>query len=503
MASVGEDPILSVTALTKRFGSFVALNSASLSLSAGEIRALCGGNGAGKSTLVKILTGVLHPSEGSIAIEGRTVAIRNPVEAQRHGLALVAQELSLAPDLSIYDNLWLGHADAPLLRKTAQTRTRALRALAEVGLEALDLDQPLRRLSLGERQLVEIARGLVREAKILILDEPTATLSNSEIEKVFAAARSLKRQGRSIIFITHRLGEVFDLCDSVTVMRNGEVIVSEDVRNVTREQLIEWMLGRRLEEIYPPSGAAPSGVVLDVEGLDIPGVVRNLSFTCQAGEIIGLVGQIGSGAIEAVRAMAGLDHRATGLLRVRGQSMPFGSSPRAAAAGIQFVSEDRAEEGVFLRLEAGDNLTATRIADHARWGLVGHRALRAIASSLASSVGFDPRRLLSRADELSGGNQQKLAVGRCAGRAIGGVLLLNEPTRGVDMGARAEIYKLLRRFCDEGYAVVLASTDMEEVLGLADRIVTMYRGRTVRAHSRELFEEAAILADITHPAEAA
>jgi ABC-type sugar transport system ATPase subunit len=494
--------MLSVTALTKRFGSAIALNNANLSLAAGEIRALSGGNGAGKSTLVKILTGVMQPSEGSIAIDGRPVTIRNPVEAQRHGLALVAQELSLAPDLSVYDNLWLGHADAPFRRKSAETRARTNRALAEVGLDHLDVDRAVRGLSLGERQLVEIARGLVREARILILDEPTATLSNSEIEKVFAAARSLKSQGRSIIFITHRLGEVFELCDSLTVMRNGEVVASADVRDVTREQLIEWMLGRRLEEIYPSGGGAIGEVVLDLAGLNIPGVVRDFSLQCRAGEIVGLVGQIGSGATEALRAMAGLDHRATGRLRVRGETTPFGSAPRAAAAGIQFVSEDRAEEGVFLRLEAGANLTATRIPDHARWGLLGHHALRAMASGLALIVGLDPRRLSSRADELSGGNQQKLAVGRCAERAAGGVLLLSEPTRGVDMGARAEIYRLLRRFCDEGYAVVLASTDMEEVLGLADRIVTMYRGRSVHAHARDAFEEAAILADITHQAEA-
>jgi ABC-type sugar transport system ATPase subunit len=503
MGRVGAGQLFSVSALVKRFGPFVALNGANLSLSAGEIRALCGGNGAGKSTLVKILTGVMQPNEGTIAIEGRRVAIRNPVEAQRHGLALVAQELSLAPDLSIYDNLWLGHADAPFWRHSAETRVRARRALVEVGLELCDLDRPVRQLSLGERQLVEIARGLVREAKVLILDEPTATLSNNEIEKVFAAARSLKMQGRSIIFITHRLGEVFDLCDSVTVMRNGEVVVSADVHDVTREQLIEWMLGRRLEEIYPPARGVVRELVLDLAGLNIPGVIQDFSLSCRAGEIVGVVGQIGSGAIEAVRAMAGLDHRATGRMRVRGQTVPFGSAPRAAAAGVQFVSEDRAAEGVFLRLKAGANLTATRIGDHARWGLIDQRVLRTIASGLASTVGFDPRRLSSRADELSGGNQQKLAVGRCAGRAVGGVLLLNEPTRGVDMGARAEIYKLLRRFCDEGYAVVLASTDMEEVLGLADRIVTMYRGRSVRVHAHGAFEEAALLADITHPAAAA
>ena len=493
------EPLLSVSRLTKRFGNVVALKGASMDLRAGEIRALCGGNGAGKSTLVKLLTGVLQPSEGTILIDGRPVLLRNPVEGQRHGLALVAQELSLAPDLSIYDNLWLGHARASFRRRTVQAGRRAGECLAQAGLDGVDLDLPIRSKKLGERQLVEIARGLVREARILILDEPTATLSNNEIEQVFAAVRSLKAQGRSVIFITHRLGEVFDLCDTVTVMRNGEVVASEQVRDLSRDRLIELIVGRQLDYIYPPTTARPGDVVLELTGLSIPGVVRDLDLRCRAGEILGIAGQIGSGANEAIRAMAGLEHAAVGRFRVRGRAIGFGSPSRSAAAGIQFVSEDRAAEGIFLRAEAGRNLVATRLPDHSRWGLLGGRRLRALAASLAPAVSFDQRRLSARAEQLSGGNQQKLAVGRCVGRARGGILLMNEPTRGVDMGARADIYKLLRQFCEEGYAVILSSTDMEEMLGLADRLMTMYRGRCVRSFARGAFDEAAILADMTHP----
>lgn len=494
------DPKLAVRGLTKRFGATTALYEADLTLAAGEVRALCGGNGAGKSTLVKILTGVLQPTAGVISIDGVPVRLPNPVAAQRAGLALVAQELSLAPDLSVVDNLWLGHAAAPFRRRTAEAYAKGRAALAEVGLERLDLDAPVRGLGLGERQLLEIARGLVRDARILILDEPTATLSDHEIALVFAAVRRLKRRGRSVILITHRLGEVFELCDTLTVMRNGAVVASGDVAGVSRDQLIEWMLGRRLDEVYPAGGAA-GDVVLDVAGLGIPGVVADVALTCRAGEIVGVVGQLGSGAIEVVRALAGLEHAATGVVLVRGRQVRLGSVARGVAAGIQFVSEDRAEEGVFLRLDAGTNLTATRIADHAALGVVGGRGLRAVARRLAAGVSFDPTRLASRVDELSGGNQQKLAVGRCAERQ-GCVLLLNEPTRGVDMGARADIYRLLRTFCAAGFGIVLASTDMEEVHGMADRIVTMFRGRVVRIHARGAFDEAAILADITHPAAA-
>ena len=503
MTNLETQPLLSVSGLAKRFGNVVALKSASMGLRAGEIRALCGGNGAGKSTLVKLLTGVLQPSEGTIYIDGRPVLLRNPIDGQRHGLALVAQELSLAPDLSIYDNLWLGHAQAPFRRRTLQAERRAGECLVQAGLDGVDLDLSVRRLGLGQRQLVEIARGLVREARILILDEPTATLSNNEIELVFAAVRSLKAQGRSVIFITHRLGEVFDLCDTVTVMRNGEVVASEQARDLSRDRLIALIVGRQLDHIYPEAKARPGDAVLELNGLSIPGVVRDLDLRCRAGEILGIAGQIGSGANEAVRAMAGLEHAAIGQLRVRGRSIGFGSPSRAAAAGIQFVSEDRASEGIFLRAEAGRNLVATRLPDHSRWGLLGGRRLRSLATSLAPAVSFDQRRLSALADQLSGGNQQKLAVGRCVGRARGGVLLLNEPTRGVDMGARADIYRLLRRFCEEGYAIILCSTDMEEMLGLADRLVTMYRGRLVRSFARGAFDEAAILTDMTHPLEAA
>ena len=287
---------------------------------------MCGGNGAGKSTLVKLLTGVMQPSEGVIAVDGRPVVLRNPVEGQRHGLALVAQELSLAPDLSVYDNLWLGHAQASFRRTGAGARQRARRALEEVGLGHLGLDRPVRLLGLGKRQLVEIARGLVREARVLILDEPTATLSDSEIGRVFGAMRSLKAQGRSVIFITHRLGEVFALCDTLTVMRNGEVVASADVAAVSRDALIELIAGRRVDTMYPEARDAPGGLVLELAGLTIPGVVRGRDISCRAGEIVGIVGQIGSGATEAVRAMAGLVPAAAGQLTVQGRGCR--SAPR-------------------------------------------------------------------------------------------------------------------------------------------------------------------------------
>ncbi len=512
MADVWEDrmndladlspPRLAVRGIGKRFGDFIALEDVSLQLARGEIRALCGGNGAGKSTLMKILSGVIRPSEGTIAIDGKLVAFRSPIEAQRAGLALVAQELSLAPDLSIHDNLWLGHASAPMRRQTGVTAQKARSALVSVGLDHLDLGTKVRTLGIAERQLLEIARGLVRNASLLILDEPTATLSDNEISRVFGAVRTLKARGCSVIFITHRMGEVYQLCDTVTVLRNGRVIATEPVAAMPRETLLELMLGRKLTDIYPRHSTQPGDQILTVRGLTVPGVVHDISLEAHAGQILGVVGQIGSGAIETVRALAGLAHAATGEVWIGDVSLKLGSAPAAAASGVRFVSEDRGEEGIFLDQPASINLLATRLAEVASRGFLRPASLRKTAAALAAQVGFDTRRLDTPASTLSGGNQQKLAVGRCANRDMAGVILMNEPTRGVDMGARAEIYQMLRRFCDEGNAIVLASTDIEEVIGLVDRVVTLYRGHIVGTHQHPGIVETTVLAEITR-AEAA
>lgn len=497
LADQATPPWLAVRGVGKRFGDFNALEDVSIQLSRGEVRALCGGNGAGKSTLMKILSGVIRPSNGEIEVDGKRVTFRNPIEAQRAGLALVAQELSLAPDLSIHDNLWLGHASAPLRRRTLTTAQKAKSALTGVGLDHLDIRTKVRTLSLAERQLLEIARGLVRDASVLILDEPTATLSNSEIARVFSAVRALKARGCSVIFITHRMGEVYELCDTVTVLRNGRLVATEPVAAMPREKLLELMLGRKLTDIYPQHSVKPGKEMLAVRGLSVPGVIHDISLVARAGEIVGVVGQIGSGAIETIRALAGLAHDATGEVLVRGAPLKPGSPAAAAAAGVRFVSEDRANEGIFLHMSAGTNLVATRLTDAARRGFLQPASLRKVAAALAAQVGFDTQRLAVPASKFSGGNQQKLAVGRSADRKSAGVILMNEPTRGVDMGARAEIYQMLRRFCDEGNTIVLASTDIEEVIGLVDRVVTLYRGRIVGMHERPNIFETAVLAEIT------
>jgi len=493
--------ILSTDGIAKRFGAIAALKNISFGLAEGEIRALCGENGAGKSTFVKILTGVYRADSGSIRVNGVPQDIRSPQQAQSLGLALVAQELSLAPHLSVLDNIWLGNARVPLLHRRRDLREEAQRALAMLGADDYDLDRPVAALAVGQRQIVEIARLIARDARLLILDEPTATLSDVEIARILAALKALKAQNRSVLYITHRLGEVFEICDSISVFRNGEHVKTDAVGKFDRTSLIELMLGRSFGEMYPEKAKSGESnkAAFSVDRLNIPGVISDFSMVAPAGKIVCIAGQLGSGAHRAIRALAGLEPDASGDVRVGTVPLALGSPTRAKARGVLFVPDDRAGEGIFPNRAVLENLVATRLADRTRFGILSWRALRAVGAHLSRRVKIDPARLGTAALDLSGGNQQKLLFARGLERAGAGVLLMNEPTRGVDVGARGEIYRLMREFCEAGYALVMTSTDLEEVVGMADVVITLFRGRAIARYEGSEISMPAILADITHP----
>jgi ribose transport system ATP-binding protein/rhamnose transport system ATP-binding protein len=494
--------ILSIDRISKRFGAVAALQDVSLSLQSGEVRAICGENGAGKSTLVKILMGIQQPDAGSITIDGVVQHVQSPRDAQSFGLAQVAQELSIVPSLSILDNIWLGNTNVPIFHRRESLRKQAREALSRLGAGHYDLDGLAGSLTIGQCQMVEIARLLVRNAKILILDEPTATLSDTEIANIFAAVRALKVEGRSIIYITHRLGEVFTLCDTVSVMRNGRHIVTKPVGEFDRESLIELMLGRSFESMYQKVPGRPAGdPALAVTELRVAGAVENFSMTVPSGRLVCIAGQVGSGAHQVLRAIAGLS-TATGKISVRGRAMRLNSAATAREHEVHFISEDRAAEGIFARMRVLDNVVASRLPSASRFGILSWPSLRRVAGWLIEKVGVDGKRLNSSIGELSGGNQQKVLFGRVMGQPVG-VLLMNEPTRGVDVGARAEIYKLMRAFCDDGFGLLMTSTDLEEIVGVADIVITMYRGRAVGRYEGDAIELKTILTDITHPPERA
>lgn len=495
-------PMLAVEAVSKSFGPVRVLNAVSMQVMAGEVHALCGENGAGKSTLVKILMGVLQPDAGAIRFAGEEVAIRTPREGQRQGVALVSQELSLAPDLSVEDNIWLGSNEVPFFHRRAALRARAAAALATLGLPESLLERAAGELSVAEQQLVEIARNLCRSARILILDEPTATLAETDIERLFAALGRLRQEGCAIIYITHRIGEVFRICDCVTVLRNGEVVASRPVAKLSRHDLIELMLGGRLGDVYGAAHPDPTAeVLLKVRDLHVPGKVESLSFDLRKGHIFGIAGQIGSGAPHVVRALAGLVPAARATLTYAGAPFALAGRAEMLRAGFDFITEDRAVDGVFLERPVADNLIATRIRSLARLDLyLDRRTIARAAGAVAAAVSVDRGRVHDEAWTLSGGNQQKLLFGRALRPDRSGphVLLLNEPTRGVDIGARSELYRLIRSFAAEGAGIVLHSTDLEELIALSDVVLTMFGPKEVRRYEGKEIQETKILIDITH-----
>jgi ribose transport system ATP-binding protein len=494
------EPYLQVRGVSRRYGNVVALRKADFEVRIGEVMALLGENGAGKSTLVKVLAGLVAPDQGVISIGGREVSLDSPARSREAGIAVVQQELSLVPSLSVAENLFLG--GGPF--SGAWSRRRLVRHaepfLGLVGLEHVDPASDVELLTIAERQLTEIARLLARDARVLILDEPTAALSDVEITRIKRVVRSLADEGRAVIYVTHRLGEVFEIADRVTVLRNGAGVPPLEVEDLTIDSLVEHMLGRRLEQMFPPHGNATGDVLLRLEEVETEGLEEPISLTLRTGEMLGLAGQLGSGAEFLLRALAGRQPFTSGAVELGGTRLGAHSVRQAIQAGIAYCSGDRKRDGLFAIRSVSENLSAPAVKRVTHGGWIIRRREAELVRSLAGFFQVDPTRLPHTAKTLSGGNQQKIALGKWMSIEPR-ILLVEEPTMGVDVGARAEIYAHLRRLADDGLGVIFTSSDLPEVMGLSDTIATFFRGRLLRKGAAGTMTEEEVLRDVTHPVE--
>ena len=484
--------------VSKRYGSVRALESVDFELRPGEIMALLGENGAGKSTLVKILAGLVDPDEGTISIDGAPATLYPSARSQAAGVAVVHQEYSSVPTMTVAENLVLGQAGVSPVWLPGSLNRRARTLLGQVGLGDLDPRTPVERLTVAEVQLVEIARLLVRDARILIFDEPTAALTDREIDRVLEVIRGLAAEGRSVVYVTHRLAEVFRLTDRVTVFRNGRSLPAESTAELDVDAVISRMLGRELGTMFPPRDTLAEQPLLEVDGLLAPGLDAPVSFVARRGEIVGLTGQLGSGASEVVQAIAGQIPRSAGRIVVDGEEITSGRHDVIVRHGIGYCSPDRKRDGIFANRSIRENISSPWLRSVAGpGGWVARTQERDRAKEIAERFAIDTRRMASPVGTLSGGNQQKVAVGKWLGTGPR-VLLLEEPTRGVDVGARAEIYGALRRLCAAGLAIVIVSSDTAEVLGLCDTIATFYRGRLTSVAPHDERSEEDLAREVMH-----
>jgi ABC-type sugar transport system ATPase subunit len=490
-------PLVAATGLTKSYGGVTVLDAVDFDVERGEVHALVGENGAGKSTLIKILGGAVTPNAGRVELDGVRLPAGDPLALRDRGLSLVYQEFTLVPELSAADNVFLGRERARPFLQRADMAREVQTVLDELGAE-VDAHAPVRGLSVAQQQMVEIARALVGDAKVIVFDEPSASLSGREVDRLLAVIRRLRDRGLGLVYISHRFEEIFAIADRVTVLRDGKRVASAPAAGLDRRQVIRWMVGRDVSEEFPPREGAPGGVVLDVAHLSAPPRFEDVSFSVRAGEIVGLAGLVGAGRSSAGLALAGA-LGARGDVRFAGAPARFGSPAEAIARGLAYLTEDRKGLGILPLMSAGANLTLANLGAYRRGGLLDVRRERQAAQSAAREFDVRAASLAQPAATLSGGNQQKMLLARFL-LTKPKVVVLDEPTRGVDVGARADIYGLMNRMTAEGVAIVMISSDLPELLGMSDRVVVMREGRVTGELTRAQATPEAVMALATREA---
>ena len=484
--------ILEIKGLSKTFPGVKALESVDFSVREGEVHALVGENGAGKSTLIKILSGAYPKDSGEIIFEGKSISTQNPHHAQQIGISTIYQEFNLAPHLSVIENILIGQLPMRgLAVDWVEARKRATEILDRLGV-TMRMDEPVGKLPVAEKQLVEIAKALAHKSRLLIMDEPSAVLGEKDMVKLYQVVRSLKESGITIIYISHRLIEIFDIADRVTVLKDGQFVGTRNVSEVTMPELVKMMIGRELKDVYPKRKGNFGDVILKVNNVARPGILEDVSFQLRAGEIIGIAGMRGSGRTELARAIFGADPH-DGTISLSGKTINIRSPQDAISNRLALATEDRKAEGLFLQSSTKNNISISGLKDISWAGFIIQRkielgkVLRLIKTMLIKTPGPD-----FPVANMSGGNQQKVILARWL-NIDAKVLLLDEPTRGIDVGSKSEIYQLMAQLTEQGVGLIMISSELPEILGMSDHILVMHDGKMVKELQRAEASEEVIM----------
>ena len=489
-------PFLELRGIVKRFPGVVALDGVNLDVRAGEVHALLGENGAGKSTLIKTIAGVYRPDAGEMLVEGRIASIRRPHDAQALGISTIYQEFTLAPDMTVAENIFLGReplrigAPLSIVDRTALVR-RTREVLASLDLQ-IDAEAAVKHLGVAQQQMVEIAKALSLDARLIIMDEPTATLTAHEIERLFAAIARLKQRGVAVIYVSHRLDEVKAICDRATILRDGAYVATVPVAATSIDEMIRLMVGRDLKDKFPKAAVGARDEVLRVENLTRRGVLHGVSFSVRRGEIVGIAGLVGSKRTETARAIFGADPLDGGRIFLHGKEVTVRTPADAIANRIALVPEDRKRHGIFASLSVWENIVVSALGRFSRAGLLDLRTVKRHAQEFVASLRVATPDLDKRVLELSGGNQQKVVIAKWL-NTNAELFLFDEPTRGIDVGGKIEVYKLMGDLLARGAAIVMISSELPEILGLSDRVLVMRDGRICGEFTRAEATEETIL----------
>ncbi len=484
MAPVTAAPLLELSGISKRFPGVRALHQAAFQLNPGEVLALIGENGAGKSTLVKILTGLYTPDEGHLHLNGTPTRLHSARDAWTAGITAIHQETVMFQELSVAENIFIGHMPQKGLRVDwAEMKRRSQELLDQLEVD-LRPEELLKNLSIAQRHIVEIARALSHDAQIVIMDEPTAALSQREVEDLYRMVRRLREQGKGILFISHKFEEVFELADRYVVLRDGEVVGTGEMGAVSQADLVRMMVGRPVDQVFPKVEVTPGPVVLEVENLRHPTEFADISFSLRAGEILGFYGLVGAGRTEVMQALFGLTRPSGGTIRLKGQPLRLSQPADAIQAGIVYVPEDRQGSGAILPLSIRDNITLPTLKAVVQgWRLNSEREL-ALSREYGNRLDLRASNWAQHVEELSGGNQQKVVIAKWLATQPQ-VIILDEPTKGIDVGSKSAVHAFMGELVQQGLAVILVSSELPEVLGMADRIAVMRSGRIGQVFSRD------------------